>query len=273
MSVSYTPNLNLCVYDDGDNPGAGSKTIASTGLNGNAVKIDTAVGSEHNADGTHKDDKIGGSSLKAAIVDGSTLEASAATGAKTFRVKDAGITTAKIADSNVTTAKIADANVTTAKIADSNVTTAKIADANVTTAKIADTNVTAAKIATDAVTDAKIQRGNNAIRQVQSFAKASLAAGFLTKEGITMSNGQGMTLPHDFVITGLTFLDAAGVRESVDLGYDAGTNRIQSTECLSLYWTGTVLEIRRSGSAFDTFTPTTAPTTNFIVYITWEPYK
>ena len=89
----------------------------NTGLNGNFIKLDTAIGAEHNSNGSHKDDKIEGRSLKAAIVDGVTLEATAATGAKVFRVKDSGITATKLATDSVETAKIKDANVTAVKLA------------------------------------------------------------------------------------------------------------------------------------------------------------
>lgn len=255
MARVGTSNLNLGTYTDGEYPGAGSQTIDSDGLNGNMIKMDRAVGTEHNADGSHKSNVIKGSNLiqsgANSCVDGATLEFSS----NSIRVKANGLTGSHM---NQTAGQTVDG------------TTLEF---NANAIRVKDASISAAKLATDAVTDAKILRGNNAIRQVQAFSKASTAAGFLAKEGITMSNGQGMTLPHDFVITGLSFLDAAGVRENIDLGYDAGTYRIQSTECLSLYWSGTVLEIRKGGVAIDTFTPSTAPTTNFIVYITWEPYK
>lgn len=154
MSRGTTPNLLLGVFDDGDNPGAGSKLVDSNGLNGNMIKLDTAVGTGHNADGSHKNDVIHKANLSTDVADGATIERDATVG---LRVKDAGVTTSKIADANVTMAKIADANVTTAKIADANVTTAKIADSNVTTAKILDAAVTAAKLASQSVTPAKLQ--------------------------------------------------------------------------------------------------------------------
>jgi hypothetical protein len=150
MARVGTPNLNLGTWVDGENPGAGDQVTDNTGLNGNFIKLDTAIGAEHNANGSHKDDKIEGRSLKAAIADGATLEATAATGAKTFRVKDSGISAAKLAVDAVETAKIKDSNVTAAKLA---------ADA-VETAKIKDANVTAVKLAADAVETAKIKNSN-----------------------------------------------------------------------------------------------------------------
>jgi len=144
MSRGTTPNLGLGVWDDGDVPGAGSKTVVSTGLNTNQLIVDIAVGTEHNVDGTHKDDKIDGRSLKASVVDGSTLEASASTGAKVLRVKDAGITAAKMVNAGVFTGDatttfptitIGAGAINASKLATDAVETAKIKDGNVTTAK------------------------------------------------------------------------------------------------------------------------------------------
>ncbi len=139
MSLVLTSNLSLGTWADGENPGAGSQTVNNSGLNGNWLKLDTAVGTEHNTDGTHKDDKIAGSSIKAAFADGSTLEMSASTGSKAIRVKDDGVTGAKL-NSNVvdnTTLEVsASSGTKTIRIKDGGVATAKIADAAVTTAKL-----------------------------------------------------------------------------------------------------------------------------------------
>lgn len=145
MARVGTPNLNLGTFVDGENPGAGDQVTDNTGLNGNWIKIDTAIGAEHNTNGTHKDDKIAGSSLKAAIADGSTLEFSAPTGAKVIRVKDAGITAAKMVNAGVFTGDagstfpvvtIGAGAITATKLASDAVETAKIKDANVTTEKL-----------------------------------------------------------------------------------------------------------------------------------------
>ena len=94
MSRVATSNLGLGTFLDGENPGAGSQTIRSTGLNDLAVELDIAVGTEHNADGTHKANKIDKAQLKTTVADGSTIEKDATVG---LRVKDAGITAAKLA--------------------------------------------------------------------------------------------------------------------------------------------------------------------------------
>jgi hypothetical protein len=75
MARLGTTLLNLGTWTDNENPGAGSQTVDNTGLNGDKIKLDLAVGTEHNADGTHKADKIDGPNLKTTVADGSSLEA------------------------------------------------------------------------------------------------------------------------------------------------------------------------------------------------------
>lgn len=141
MARTGTSLLNLGMWNQGDNPGAGSKTVDNDGLNGNWQKIDTAVGTEHNTNGTHIANSIvigylnsntmdgssleynaGGCRIKASGVQGSMLNSNTADGSTlelsgtTLRIKDLGVTTAKINASAVTTAKIADDNVTTDKL-------------------------------------------------------------------------------------------------------------------------------------------------------------
>ena len=112
MSRTLTAiNSLLGVWDDGDDAGAGTKgvTVAAsgTGLNANWETLDVAVGTEHNADGTHKANKIKGSNLiqtgADSCVDGSSLEFYA----NKARVKALGITTAMIAVDAVDKTKLA----------------------------------------------------------------------------------------------------------------------------------------------------------------------
>lgn len=136
MSRVATSNLGLGTWAQGENPGSGSQTVDNTGLNGNFIKIDTAVGTAHNANGSHKtgvidktmlatnvcdgatilkdgtvglkvpNDGLTGAQLANTTVDGTTLEATSATGAKQFRVKDGGITAAKLAPGAITGAAL-----------------------------------------------------------------------------------------------------------------------------------------------------------------------
>jgi hypothetical protein len=105
MSTSYTPNLSLPVYDEGDNPGAGSKTEKTGGgLNQQMTILDDVVGVGHSAAGAHKDDVIHKNHLHSDCVDGVTLEKDAVN--DYLKMKSGGIGTTQIADDAVTAAKI-----------------------------------------------------------------------------------------------------------------------------------------------------------------------
>jgi hypothetical protein len=147
-----TPNLNLGTWLDNENPGAGSQTVDNTGLNGNWLKIDRAVGQEHNADGTHKMNIIGKSQLKTDVCDGVTIEKDTTQG---LRLKDGGVTETKIANGAVTETKIGTGAVTNAKVANDAIDSTKIANGAVTNAKIATNAVTGDKIADSAISPSK----------------------------------------------------------------------------------------------------------------------
>lgn len=148
MARIGTPLLGLGTWLDNENPGAGSQTVPNTGLNGNCLIIDVAVGTGHNADGSHKANIIKGSNLVQAggdsVVDGTTLEFNAnkirvkalaingthlnQTAGQTvdgatlefntnaIRVKALGIAAPQIAADAIITTKILNANVTTEKL-------------------------------------------------------------------------------------------------------------------------------------------------------------
>jgi hypothetical protein len=157
MARKGTTNLNLGTWTDKENPGAGSQDVDNTALNGNWLKIDSALGSGHNADGTHKNGSIDGANLKSTVADGVTLVQDADT--KKIKVNPAGIGTTHIADSAVTTAKLNSGAVTTAKLAASAVTSNELAANAIATAKIQDGAVTGVKIADGTITSAKLASG------------------------------------------------------------------------------------------------------------------
>jgi hypothetical protein len=145
MSRKGTSNLNLGTYTDGENPGAGSQDVDNTGLNGNWIKIDTAVGTDHTTAGAHKSAVIDGANLKSTVADGSTIVQDG--GTKKLGIPASGITATQLAADAVETAKIKNANVTTAKLATGAVTANELAMDSVSTVKIQDGAVTAAKLA------------------------------------------------------------------------------------------------------------------------------
>lgn len=117
MSITRTKNLKLINADKGDDIPAGTKADAATpvndlnnsGRNGDQQKIDEAVGQEHNADGTHKNNVIKGVNCiqtgADAVVDESSLEFSS----NKMQIKALGVGTPELAANGVTVAKIEDA--------------------------------------------------------------------------------------------------------------------------------------------------------------------
>jgi len=106
MARVATTYLGLGKWLDGENPGSGPQDgTLSDGLNGDKNKIDVALGTGHNTDGSHKSAVIDGAQLKSTCVDGSSLEQNATT--KKLNIKALGVVAAMIADDAVTKAKLA----------------------------------------------------------------------------------------------------------------------------------------------------------------------
>jgi hypothetical protein len=103
MARVATSNLGLGTFADGENPGAGSQSIRSTGLNDLPIALDIAVGGEHNADGTHKANKIDKGNLKTTVCDGASTEKDASVG---IRVKALGILSGMLAAASVIAGKL-----------------------------------------------------------------------------------------------------------------------------------------------------------------------
>ncbi len=160
MARLGTPNLGIGTWLDNEYPGAGSQTVANTGLNGNWLLLDAAVGTQHNADGSHKPNIIKGSNLVQSgadsVVDGVTLGFNS----NKMEAKDAGITYAKIqnisAPNKLLGRKTAGAGATEEISIDGN------------TLEIHATNGLQAKDL--GVTAAKISRDNTRTKQVFTFA-------------------------------------------------------------------------------------------------------
>jgi len=229
-----TANLDLGTWPLGVNPGAGPQnvsetdpTLAGQGSNGDQVKIDIAVGTQHNRNGTHKDAVIDAASLKSTTVDGSTLIQDAST--KKLRIKNSGdgtpgVATANIQDAAVTNAKLATNAVTQSKIDDAAVGTNELIDSAVTTAKIADVNVTGAKISHD----------NTRTKQFLTFTLKGIVNGTWAYYGDTQLNSNlGVPMPRAgrmlrFVVkdnsaSGSTIFNAGGTGLWADgIAFNAG---------------------------------------------------
>ena len=142
--------LDTGVWEQGDNPGAGSQdftVLTDTGVNGNWKRMWKCLTTFFGSSGVPKQDSIPSGAMVAGYVDGTSI-LSTGTSSKVISVKDLGVTTAKINDLAVTTGKIAAKAVTSTELAnDASV------DANraVQTNHIRDAAVTATKIAANGV--------------------------------------------------------------------------------------------------------------------------
>lgn len=202
----------LWVWDDHDNPGAGTKGVTKAsggiGLNANWETLDVAVFTEHDNTGAHRTNVIKGSNLiqtgANSCVDGSTLEFSS----NQIRVKDLGITGAKIATGTITYDKLANDAVTADKLRDD-----ASVDANraVTTNHIRDSAITTAKIADDNVTPAKMPHDNNRTKNYFTFSFDATTAGTYAKvNGVSTTSLTGIAMRRAGSVTGVTFVNSSG---------------------------------------------------------------
>lgn len=239
MSRTATSNLALGCFDEGDNPGAGSKTVvsANVGLNGNWLILDAAVGVGHTAAGAHRADVIDGPNLKTTTADGSTIQL---TGSPLkLNVKDLGITTGKIADDAVTAAKIADGAIDAA---------AKLASDVVTTAKILDANVTLGKLAADSVDSTKMAHDNKRVRQLLTFVCVD-GDTHHRHNGVATESAYGPPMPHSGMIVEAYLAYSGGDSDSDTQAYAASgaasTGRFAAGDKISV---AAVADIRINGT-------------------------
>jgi hypothetical protein len=261
MSRVATTNLALGTWTDGENPGAGSQSVDSTGLNGNFIKIDTAVGTGHTTAGAHKAHVITGENLHAGVVDGATMDYD--TSSHYLKVKALGIAAAQLNTDAVETLKIKDANVTAAKLATDAVETAKIKDAQ----------VTHAKMAADAIESDNISHDNNRTKQcfVMTFEANVLKIGGLST--VTHPN-IGIPMPRAGSITRISVCSSAGVVVKDSEVY--GTTHFAIDDRLSCTWSqdggGDPIEIQPTvnGSAWNPLASCASTMTNAVITIEVE---
>jgi len=205
MSRVATPNLSLGCFDDSDNPGAGSKTVDSTGLNGNWIKLDTAVGAEHNADGTHKAAKIDGANLKSTVADASTIVQDAIT--KKLGVPTGGITSTQLGASAVIAGKIKGSG------------TGKAVDG--TSIQLNANNEL--ELMDDSVTAAKITHDNNRTKFFFTLTFDSVVNGtYAKKDGVATTAVAGVVMPRDGIVTAINVCHGGGSIASISNTYALG---------------------------------------------------
>jgi hypothetical protein len=158
----------LLTWADGDEPGAGSQSADSTGLNGQWWKIaEVLAGIFSLPSGALKASIIHGSNLNNDVVDMTSLtrDGSGAICINTGGVNHlmlGQITDDSTIQKNGSTGMLEVKSVPQAKMAANSVGTAELIDANVTTAKIADANVTTAKLEYKEYVAVLSQTGTNA---------------------------------------------------------------------------------------------------------------
>ncbi len=237
MSRTTTTNLSLGAWDEGDNPGAGSKTVAAgnTGLNGNWLILDTAVGTGHNADGTHKSNVIDGPNLKTTVADGSGIQL---TGSPLkLNLKDDGVTGAKIAAAfadNSTLEMSAATGTKTIRVKDGGITKAKLATsaADATTIELNATN--GLQVKDDGITAPKISHDNTRTKVCFTCNIAtSVGTDYATCSGAQLSATMGIPMPRAGSITKVSVCDAGSVYTGTA---SYGVKTFTSGQLLTVLW-------------------------------------
>ena len=252
MARVGTPNLNLGTWTDSENPGAGSQTVDSTGLNGDKIKLDTAVGTEHNADGTHKADKIDGPSLKTTVADGSTLQASGTP--RKLSVKAEGIQgshlNANVVDNDSLEVSAA-TGVKTVRI--KTVKAGKILGAGTgkavdgTTIGLNASNELEVKDA--GLTATKLSHDNNARKIYLSFAIDDTTH-YGVHNGLVTTAAIGVPMQRAGAVTGISVCGSDGNVNSDTVAYSAsGANHFAAGAKITINEDATVISVKVNGSA------------------------
>jgi hypothetical protein len=225
------------VWDDGDNPGAGSKTVDSHGLNGNFIRHSVAIKAEHTeGTGVHKDSIIGKNNLKSNCVDGVTLELDPTNG---LQVKASGISKLKLND-DVADGVTLERDSVSHQLQIKAVTAGKIKGSG--TGKAVDgTTITLngsneLQVADDAATAPKISHDNTARKNVFVFTIATgQTYGYINNVLCTAS--WGMPMPRSGYITKISSKQEDGTLSAKSQNYSSGgtasTGRFNAGDSLS----------------------------------------
>jgi len=218
MSRSTTTNLALGVWDQGDNPGAGSKTVltGNSGLNFNWLQVDVTAGVGHNIDGTHKTDVIDGPNLKTTAADGSSLELSGSP--LKLRIRQHATIDA---NRGIVTDMIKDAQITGLKIAVGAINNVShFATGIIPTAAIANFNVTTPKLADDAVDGTKQPHDSN-VRRQYIHGSIKTTTSFLRLSDLPTTGLMGVPMTRTGALTGMRVVDSTGTTLSSSKVYVA----------------------------------------------------
>ena len=237
MARVATTNLNLGTWVDNENPGAGSQTVDNNGLNGNALKLDVAIGTEHNTNGTHKSNIIDKGNLKTTVCDGSTLEKDGTVG---LRIKDLGVTSAKISANAVIAGKLADGAIETA---------ARIVDAIITGAKLVAATITGAKVAANTLTSANEHHDNGSRKNYFTFGgvNAASVSTVLNQQGVVV----GIAMVRACCVTGFSVRTSGGNTHVPGTGWTyttSGAFHFAANDVLTVVCDGTgAIDVYKNG--------------------------
>lgn len=241
------------VWDDGDNPGAGSKSVDSHGLNGNFIRHSIAIKAEHTeGTGVHKDSVIGKNNLKNTVTDGITLELDPTNG---LQVRNGGITKLKLADD------VAD-GVTIQRDSVSHQLKVLAVPAGAIkltgTGKAIDDITIGAngssqlEVKDDGITAPKISHDNNRTKQCFVFTIAT-GQTYAYVNGVLCTGSWGIPMPRNGYITRISSKQENGVlsvkSQSYNSGGSAATGRFNAGDSLSCrYYAAAVVQILIAGT-------------------------
>ena len=248
-------NSWLYVWADGDNPGAGSQSVDSTGLNGNWIKLSDAFKAEHDTPGgTHKASSIKRQYLDGTtadkVIDGASLEKDASVG---IRIKAYASGTDGVQKSHLNP-NVADASTIEKdagvglRIKDAGVTGAKLA-AGVVDATTIEISANALRIKDDGVTAPKISHDNNRTKTVLQFTVESVANGTYAKfGGLQTTASYGPSMPRAGSITRMQIKSSTGGTDTKSANY--GVKTFAAGDILSLLLTDSpiTIEVIKNGS-------------------------
>jgi hypothetical protein len=158
-------------------------------LNGNWLKLDTAVGVGHNADGSHKSGVIDKAQLATSVADGSTIEKDVSVGLK---VKDGGITKTQLATTVADASTIEKDASVGLRIKDGGVTKAKLATAAADATTIELDSGVGLRVKDGGITLAKLSGENPARQHVYMVTDESST---IKNNGLTMNTTNGIPFP------------------------------------------------------------------------------
>ena len=216
MARTGTANGNLGMWDLGDNPGAGSKSVDNDALNGNWQKLD-ALFVTHDSAGAHKAAVIENTMLNSNVVDNASLELST-----NLRIKALGVQNTML-NSNVVDDSTLEHNSGTLRVKD------------------------------DGITPAKQSHDNMARKNLLTFQQTSVTNGvWATVHGQILTSGglDGYPMPYAGSITEIRTVDAVGAQTSEAWAY--GTYTFAAGDTIGLQQGISQNKIMKNGSALIT---------------------